>query len=332
MSNLQEYKTDIKAKRILSVQFNLLNACASKCKYCRKYTWPNDVLKIDAVKRTIDYLAEQGLQSVTLSGGEPLMYEWLDDAILYLHNKGIAINIITSLITNNMKYLKLISKYVNKISVSMDGGDIYSYIKARGVNAFDLVCQNIQWVNAKRNEYKLPSVRFSSTISALNVDQIVNIFNVGKSLGCKVKYYFMHDYEEFQLKEEYLAKAKSNFEEVAELDKTCISNVNTILCNFGKDTTPVCKICKIPYIHAIIDANGDIYPCCRLLDDNGKYGEQSKYSYGTIYNENLKKEFDKRFDTEYNIDTYCNGCWDRYIGKIDEVNYIFNVLRKPLFI
>jgi hypothetical protein len=43
--------------------------------------------------------------------------------------------------------------------------------------------------------------------------------------------------------------------------------------------------------------------------------------YGNIYKDDLQYQFEHRF-ADYNIDEYCEGCEERYIGLIDDVNDI----------
>lgn len=332
MNNLSMYIDEISKSKLLSIQLNLTNACPCKCKYCRKYEWPNASLDYDVLQTMLSELKQRGLQSVTLSGGEPLMYYKIIDLLEYLHQLGLSVNIISTFIINDFDILHTVAKYTNKISVSMDGADDETYAKTRGVNGLRVALKNISYVNTIRKTLQLSPIRFSTTISSLNADNIVKIFELGRDYGCRIKYFFMHDYNEYMVKGETYKLVIRNFEEVAKLDSTKISNVHLVLNSLVNNLVPeVTSInCTIPHIHAVIDANGDIYPCCKLMDDNGEYGSQKKYSYGNIYNGIT--DFEKRFDTTYNICSYCHGCWSRYMSKIDEINEIKNAKRKPLFL
>ena len=93
MSKLIGWEKEIKDKNILSIQMNLLNKCTSKCKSCRKYTWPDDELDLETVKRTLTVLKKEfGLQSVVFSGGDPILYKD------FLH--GFQIYVLHQLTTN----------------------------------------------------------------------------------------------------------------------------------------------------------------------------------------------------------------------------------------
>ena len=84
------------------------------------------------------------------------------------------------------------------------------------------------------------------------------------------------------------------------------------------------KTCTLPYIYCEIAPNGNIYPCCNLCDDNSEYNSTNKYTYGTIYADDLDAEFKKRFNQVYDIDNYCNGCMPHLKMYIDEVNDIIH--------
>lgn len=333
MSNLMAYSDDIRRGGILSVQFNLLNRCTSRCSYCRKYTWPDEQLELSFVKRTLRYLKERGLQSVTLSGGDPILYNDLIELLKFCNILNIPVNLITTLITKDTKVLNAISRYVHKISVSIDAVDEDVYYEARGVkNVLRLITNNLKYVNKLREEYKLKKVRFSSTISKINASQVYKIYEFAKSTNSKVRYYFMHDYNEYQMNESELQACKAEFEKVASEDAG-ITNALVVLQNMEKgDVNIESKICRIPFIHAIIDANGDIYPCCKLMDDNGEYGAQKQYSYGNIKDADLDSQFANRFKTVYDICGYCKGCWDRYKNKIDDVNKLYLTSKEVLFL
>lgn len=324
MSKLTRYYDDIKQKNILSIQINLLNECTSRCKYCRKYTWPCDRLDIRNVRGVIEYLRlYRSLKSVTFSGGDPILHHQLVEILQHCKDINVATSIITTLITDDKKLLTDIAMTATRIHVSVDGANKQLYLKTRGVDKFDIVKENIKFVNDIRLANNKKPIRISSTISNINQDSLQELFDFAVSTNSTLNYYFIHRYDKYnpdvQLMYDELAK-------VAARDTNCITNASKILQNtFTNKTTELSSSeCNIPYIHCLINANGDVYPCCKLLNDNGEYGEQTKYVYGNIIKDQPDEIFDKCANRTMRICEDCNGCEERYIPFIDEVNAIIN--------
>lgn len=322
MSKLSKYYNDIKSKNIISIQINLLNKCTSRCKYCRKYTWPDDILDVKDVIKTIDYLKDyHSLKSITFSGGDPILYPHLIEILQYCNDLKIGTSIITTLITEDLELLANIAKFTTRIHVSIDGANEDLYLKTRGVNKFSLVKRNIEFVNSLRLN-KRP-IRLSSTISNINENNLVELFLFAEETGCNINYYFVHRYNKYNPSQQELHNELAC---VYDLDENNISNIRAILNKqFTNDYNTIKSVyCNMPYIHCLINANGDVYPCCKLLNDNGEYGEQCKYVYGNIYRDDLSDIFSKVRNKTMHIKDECDGCEERYIPFIDEVNEIIN--------
>lgn len=320
MSKLTPHAYAVAKKQIMSIQINLLNKCTSKCVYCRKYTWPDFTLPLEKIKDVLTYLKTyKGLQTVVFSGGDPVLYKELPNLLAFVKDLGLKVSMITTLLTKNEALLNSIAVYSDRISVSMDAADSESYKKVRGVNGFDLAIENITKVNTIRKSLNKEVIRFSSTISNENVTQMVDIFNIAKATGSTVNFYLVHTHDEYMVKDtsEFLHNANT----IAMLDADNLSNCKNLSVT---DTNIKSKYCSLCNIHAVIDANGDVYPCCHLLNDNGEYIEQQKYAYGNILNENITEVFDKSQYLKYDISVDCGGCVGRYSHLIDEVNDIIS--------
>ena len=326
MSKLSKHYDSIKRKNILSIQVNLLNKCTSKCKYCRKYTWPDDTLKIERLIETIDYLrTAHSLQSITFSGGDPILYPHIVDLLEYCERVGIATSLITTLITEDVYLLASIANLATRIHVSIDGPDKQTYLETRGVDKFELVYKNLIYVNKMRASSlkKLRPIRISSTVSSINQNKVNELFRLAEETGSTINYYFIHRYDKYNPDEQKLFQS---FRCINNNDTQHITNTEAILNEHftNKTTNLKSKYCNIPYIHCLINANGDVYPCCKLLNDNGEYGEQIKYVIGNIYKDSLYTIFNKYSSKTKLIDEECGGCEERYIPYIDEVNEIIN--------
>ena len=301
---------------IKTIQINLLNKCTSRCMTCRKYTWPDDHIDYDVLKRTIEFLHKQGLTSICFSGGEPLMYYKIKELVNLCYDLGIKFSFITTAIVNPDLFKFIVSK-ANRLHISIDSNDPNTYKFIRGVDGLDVVKRNIKLVSG---DHKNCEIRISTTISNLNYNEFDELFDFAKENDCLINFYMVHEHDEFFLNEDQKKVMYDKLRKISEMDTDGISNAH-IITNEKESYNHVHDDfdCVIPHYHCLINANGDIYPCCKLLNDNGEYGDQIKYVYGNINNEDLEKEFEKRFDNKYYALSYCNGCEERYISRLEDV-------------
>ena len=338
MSKLIGWEKEIKRGCILSIQMNLLNKCTSKCKSCRKYTWPDDELDLETVKRTLTVLKKEfGLQSVVFSGGDPILYKDFPQVIDFCNEIDLKYSLITTLISNNMQLLEKIAKTAYRIHVSVDSLDEEKYHKIRGVNALNVVKHNIEFVQSFREE--MIPIRISMTVSNMNYDEVYQMYMFAGMHKLNLNYYMLHTWDELKANEQQIEKMMNKLQIVAESEqhnKCRITNAAGILASrfdFSKESDK-CKRCYLPYINATINANGDIYPCCKLIDDNGCYGDQLKYVYGNVVGRDyvqIMQEFNKRWDCKYPTDGLCRECADRYNGLLADLEKIMEDSKEPIF-
>ena len=339
MNKFYGYENEIKENKILSVQINLLNKCMSKCKSCKKYMWPNDVLPIEDVKNVLRYLKEQGCTSVFFSGGDPIIYPWFIDVIDYCVSINLEYSLITTMITNNKTLLEKIAKTAYRIHISMDAVDSNLYEYIRGVKGFDIAKDAIDYIVSIRDKSKIP-VRLSSTVGVLNYKNVYDIYNFAKKYSCLVNFYYIQLWDGLKIKEEEEEKFYEQLKLIINdesLCNNCISNAEELLQK--KEEQFEINECYVPKISAIINSDGSIYPCCGLfVEFREKYNDCLKYSYGNIIgksNEELEEEFSKRLK-HYPIKCEeCNECLlnnVRYNRVNKNIEEILSFEKKPLFV
>lgn len=345
MNKLIGYEKEIIADNILSIQINLLNKCTSRCRSCRKYTWPNDTLDINTIKNVISVLAKSyGLKTIVLSGGDPVLYPNLLDVIDICKANGIKCSMITTGITNNKEVLDVISNDLYRVHLSLDAVDREMYKYIRGVDAFDIVDKNIKAISKNRKAKNVLPIRLSSTISVMNYDKVYDLYKYARDNGCFINFYLVHTFEELYMDDFKLATFYNELKCVCKDEQINgqISNAISLLSDnyiqnlYGKRHAVKCN-CYIPNISCVINANGDVYPCCRVFKDNGEYGDQIGLSYGNIVGkdeEGLKEVFDNRLKISYPIkdNEECKECGQRYYDMIEHLYKIKTGRKDVLFV
>ena len=129
----------------ISVELTLTNACNLRCVYC------SDMLLRDKQGvhqfekeeffRLFDDLSAGGTKGVVLEGGgEPTIYPYFRDVVMYARSVGLAVG----LITNGTQLLQPeILEELEWIRVSLDASTKEEYLELKGVDAFESVLTNI---------------------------------------------------------------------------------------------------------------------------------------------------------------------------------------------
>jgi MoaA/NifB/PqqE/SkfB family radical SAM enzyme len=342
MEKLKQYYEDIQScvenntYKILSVQINLLNKCYQHCIGCRKYEWPAIKIDFSALLKVIDELSNMSCQSIVLSGGEPLMYDNIDSIVEYIHNKGMKVGILTSgmfpsLINKRNNYnddvcelsdLEKVIKYSDYIAISFDGSTLETFEKCRGINARDIVIDNINIMQEMKN-YLDSKVRFkiNMTVSNLNYQDMSGVLRIAQKNNMNECNFFpIHTWNDLKLNN--ISKVTIincvNDTMLAETEGEVKTNIQSFLSTINRNKP---HICIMPFIHFIIDSDGSVFSCCRLLDDNGDYNNRNKnIILGNIYKMNIRQILDNGSEIRKKL-YYANEkvCWscDRY-NKLNE--------------
>lgn len=139
---LMRHIDSIKNRTPITADIFLNNYCNNKCPYCAYRRWSFEPgarhMTFDEFKKYAQRLLELGVKGIILTGGgEPTISPHFDQITKYLENEGISYG----LNTNFNNYHECSPAY---LKVSLDGSSRESYIKRRGVDAYDKVIENIK--------------------------------------------------------------------------------------------------------------------------------------------------------------------------------------------
>lgn len=177
--------------------------CNLRCKFCHVWGtngWAlkgvkkiNEQLNIDSLKDFINEANKNNKFDIVLSGGEPLLYNSLQELIEFLYSKNIKINILT----NGLKLIdhaSFLTDHACFISISIDGSaQVHDNIRNKQ-NLFDTVCNGIEEIiELKSKKSKpFPVIQINYVISEYNYNNIsefiVSIRNRFASLKVNIKF------------------------------------------------------------------------------------------------------------------------------------------------
>lgn len=171
----------------VSVFWESSNICNLRCKHCYTDSSPINCNKFTLKEsiHIIDKMYENGIYSVSIGGGEPLVLDYLPLIIKYITKKGMNVSISTNGLLLDKKTLEiLIDSGLQLIQISIDGlKGKHEYL--RGVGTYEKVIKSFELIN----DFDLP-VRIASVINSYNYNEVDKFANEMKSIGAKVINFF----------------------------------------------------------------------------------------------------------------------------------------------
>lgn len=177
LSNDRAKNTSSKS-RLSRCEILLTGRCNFKCPYCRGIGGEDK--KFEDVKKIIDFWISQNLFAIRFSGGEPTLYNGLNNLIKICKDGGIEkIAISTNGSANIDLYRDLINCGVNDFSISLDACCSEDGDKMSGgiKGSFDTVISNIKEIS------KIVYTTVGVVLTDYNINKINNIVKFADSLG-----------------------------------------------------------------------------------------------------------------------------------------------------
>ena len=135
--------TFVNASKYLNVY--LTNACNLHCVHC----FMNAGIKLehelsaDKWKTVLREFAEAGGEFVTFTGGEPTMYSGFEEVVMYAHQQGLNVTVLSNGLLWIEEQIHRMKPYIDEIQVSIDGVTEHDNAKVRGKNHFQKVVDTV---------------------------------------------------------------------------------------------------------------------------------------------------------------------------------------------
>lgn len=238
----------------------LLEQCNLRCDYCfANKTNLKARLNIESVKKfVLEYSNHIGkIDIVILTGGEPLLYNDLDELIVFLQGKVDNIVLLTNGILLTDEHLKLFARYKVNLAVSIDSihSDYHERIRGKQKEV-----QNV--LDHIAEDYKDIPVTLSATISTKNIEEIPYLNLYAKQRNFKIQYGITDvDAEKSYSWQRASAKYKNRYIEMmgkyGNYSKVELEFIRKVLMN--EKTKSVS--CYFANHNIVISTNGDLTNC-----------------------------------------------------------------------
>lgn len=263
VSDNKRVRDDRKNDKNLDLSFIVTNRCNLSCRHCSQSADRMECsvkeLSFDEICKMIDIITKYGIDSINITGGEPMVRSDFLDIVRYLRSKydGNLVLLTNGLLISEKNVADIISLF-DYISISIDGIDEESTSIIRGKGIFAKTVKIIKLLhNNKFNNIELSAILPNSIEVEKKFDQLCEKLSVkpvhrdliysGRAYenanGIKLAY------------EQYIEKyGYSSYDSIANLS---VGNLD--LCNACKTTIS-------------IDAVGNVYPCNLLQKEEFRIG------------------------------------------------------------
>ena len=175
------------------------NRCNSGCIYCNHSIHGEAQLSLhdpstEGVQKAISEVAELGVRSVNLSGGEPTLRPDLPELIDYAHGLGLVTILLTNGLTLAESWNELGRSGLNYIILSLDSLDAEMYRRQRGAS-YEQAWQGVEAALRLRDKYPPAFVDVTTVVTKHNLAELPDLVRKLASYGISVQFSPYHHFD-----------------------------------------------------------------------------------------------------------------------------------------
>lgn len=121
----------------------LTERCNSRCVSCDYWRHGRRDIDLATVEQLLPGLQALGVETVLVSGGEPLLHPQWRDIAARLRAQGLRLWLLTAGLAL-AKQAGEVARHFEQVTVSLDGATAASYARIRGLDAFEAVCAGVR--------------------------------------------------------------------------------------------------------------------------------------------------------------------------------------------
>ena len=205
-----------------SVCWNITSRCNGECKFCYRLLSNRDNT-LEQNRKVLKKLISMGIEKITWTGGEALLYNDLLVLMKEAHEKGIKNNLITNGKLLDRDKINDMEEYIDYITFSLDAldKDVNERL-GRGKNHAEHIIELLDFIV---NNQKNIKIKLNSIITKVNVENIKEVINIAKKYpfsrwkifkflplrgkACKNKKDFIIDDNQYEKLIKYIKKQKN---------------------------------------------------------------------------------------------------------------------------
>src|SRR5579859_2351220 len=177
----------------IEAYFEVANRCNSKCATCPITFSPQEnarQLSLEEFQVLVEQLPD--LRRAVMQGiGEPLLNRQLAPMIKHLKDRGVYVvfNTNAALLTRR-RQTELIDSGLDELRVSLDGSTPETYLKVRGIPAFERVVENVAAMVRMQRELQVQTPHVSVWVTGMreNLAELPGVIDLAARIGVEEVY------------------------------------------------------------------------------------------------------------------------------------------------
>ena len=163
----------------INLEIEVTRDCNQDCIHCWNESGRDISLDLGQLEELLSEFRENGGQKVKITGGEPLVYEELFPLLEFVKKIGIRkIEMTSNGSLIDIDKAKVLSEYLNRINISLHGGNKQIHNKIVKRNYFDDTLNAIRYFC----EQEIPTI-INYTVMKENIESLPEICGVAKNTG-----------------------------------------------------------------------------------------------------------------------------------------------------
>lgn len=286
-----------------AVFFLITSKCNLNCKNCLVVNrWnPRNELETEEILSLIDDAASLGVSYFSVTGGEPLLRDDLEQIGLRIKDKDMVVSLSTNgTLINSVRARKLLKSF-DYIRVSLDGFED-KHDKLRGKGSFKKTIKGIGNLISERDKGNQKiRIGITSLVNKLNYREIKEFFEAFKDKVDFINFQPIYGIDTIFSNPEFVRDWKEiNDEKIGDLEEF-IGNPSL---EEGK------RFCDAGKLYLIIDPEGNVHPC--LPERNNPIGNLREKNLKEIWNSD---EIINAREKAKN----CIGCYSKCTTEISKI-------------
>ena len=282
-------------KRIpLAVRWQLTNRCVLRCVYCNIWNTPKKEISLNEILCILDQLAELGTQTISFSGGEPMLRKDIGEILEQTKKRNISteMNSTGAFIAQSIEKLK----YLDFLKLSLDGPEEISQL-VRQKGSYQLAIEAAEAARGNNLNFI-----FTTTLTKYNIKHIDFIMKIAEKYNTLIAfqplknlYRGVEDISKFLPTPDDYRQAISKLINLKKKNNPYLRNSLAGLLHIYNWPNYKKLACWAGKIFCVIDTDGTLYPCDRVSYNNNK-----------LLPNCLGSSFEQSFLNLPNV--YCSGC------------------------